>query len=172
MGFWDNAAENVEQAEKNNGGFEIVPAGLYTAVIADAEGKENKARTGSYVNLKIEITGPTHSGRVLFEKLNLFNPSDKAVEIAVGTLGKICRSVHADEFYDGMKKECISIDKAKTYLSADRIWNAVGNRPVSIKVDVKEGQGEYGPENVIKAWKQMGDAPAAAPAGKPAKKPF
>jgi len=42
----------------------------------------------------LKIEGPTHAGRVVFDNLNLRNPSQKAVEIAKGTLSSICRAVN------------------------------------------------------------------------------
>jgi hypothetical protein len=73
--------------------FEPVPAGWYQAMIVDSEEKETKAGTGSYLQLTLEIVGPTHAGRKLWDRLNLNNPNSTAVEIAQRTLAGICRAV-------------------------------------------------------------------------------
>ena len=69
---------DASQVEIKND-FETIPAGEYLAVIADSEWKENKAKTGGYLNLKIEIIDGKNKGRVIFDMLNLQNQNPKAV---------------------------------------------------------------------------------------------
>lgn len=76
-----------------NVGFEPIPAGDYKLAIKESEDKETKNKNGSYLSLKIEVIEGEHKGRLLFENLNLNNPSNQAVEIAKGTLSAICRAV-------------------------------------------------------------------------------
>ena len=84
-------ATKVEPAGE---GYEALPAGSYQAVIVHSESKKTKAGDGEYLKLQLKIEGPTHAGRVVFDNLNLRNPSQKAVEIAKGTLSSICRAVN------------------------------------------------------------------------------
>ena len=71
--------------------YELLEDGTYTAIIADSEWKENRAKTGGYLNLKLEIIEGKYKGRVIFDMLNLQNQNPKAVEIAEQTLpNKIC----------------------------------------------------------------------------------
>jgi len=69
---------------------ELVPAGEYDLIIASAQEKDNKAGTGSYLDLGFQIIDGEHKGRMFFEKLNLNNPTPKAVHIAKETLKKLC----------------------------------------------------------------------------------
>ncbi len=73
--------------------FDVVPAGEYEAVITDSEMKSTLAGTGRYLNLTLQILNGPCQNRKVFDKLNLDNPSDKAVQIARGTLSAICRAV-------------------------------------------------------------------------------
>ena len=72
---------------------EPIPAGWYKAVITESIEKPTKAQTGSYLQLTLEVIDGDHAGRKLFERLNLNNPNQQAVEIAQRSLSGICRAV-------------------------------------------------------------------------------
>jgi hypothetical protein len=132
--------------------FEPLPAGWYAVTISAAEVKKTNAGTGSYIKMRLDVTGPTHQGRVLFSNLNLRNPNPKAEEIGAQQLGELMRAVGLPRLED-----------------TDQL---IG-RPVSVKVTVKESE-QYGTQNEVKAYKSMGGpAPAAssAPASTGAKSP-
>ena len=73
--------------------FEPVPAGKYLAVITSSEQKDNKAGTGSYLQLTFQITDGPYKNRLLWARLNLDNPNATAVQIARAELSAICRAV-------------------------------------------------------------------------------
>lgn len=75
--------------------FTVIPPGDYPMQIVKSEKKSTKAGTGEYLNLQIEIIAGEHKGRMLFVILNLWNPSENAVEIANRELATICRAVGA-----------------------------------------------------------------------------
>ena len=52
--------------------------------------KPNKDRTGEYIELEIEILDGPQKGRKVWDRLNLKNPSQQAVEIAYRTLSALC----------------------------------------------------------------------------------
>lgn len=82
-------ANNVEPCQD----FEPIPAGKYPAVITDSEMKGTKAGTGQYLELTFEVIDGEHKGRRLWSRLNLDNPSPKAVQIAQAELSALCRAV-------------------------------------------------------------------------------
>ncbi len=82
-------ANNVEP----NAPRDPIPAGWYKAVIAESIEKPTKAQTGSYLQLTLEVIEGDHAGRKVFERLNLNNPNQQAVEIAQRSLSGICRAV-------------------------------------------------------------------------------
>jgi hypothetical protein len=56
--------------------------------------KKTKDGQGQYLELKMQILNGQYQNRVIFDRLNLVNKSDVAVQIAKGTLSSICRSVN------------------------------------------------------------------------------
>ncbi len=85
-GFDANAVEP-------NASRDPIPAGWYKAVITESMEKPTKAQTGSFLQMTLEVIEGDHAGRKLFERLNLNNPNQQAVEIAQRTLSGICRAV-------------------------------------------------------------------------------
>ncbi len=75
-----NAAD-VEPAKA----FEVLPQGDYLAIIESTEMKETKAKTGTYIEVVLQIVDGEHKGRKLWERLTWTNPSEKAV-----TIGRCC----------------------------------------------------------------------------------
>ncbi len=73
--------------------FEPIPAGSYTAVITESEFKPTKSGDGSYLELKFQVIEGEHQNRFLWSRLNLKNPSEKAVKFARAQLGQLCRAV-------------------------------------------------------------------------------
>lgn len=69
-----------------------LPPGIYGAVIKSEETKPTKAGTGEYLQLVLEVDEGPHAGAKIFERLNLRNPSVKAMAIAQETLIKICEA--------------------------------------------------------------------------------
>ena len=62
--------------------FEPLPPGDYQAIISDSAIKATKAGTGEYIELTMQITDGQHSGRRIWERLNISNPNKVAEEIA------------------------------------------------------------------------------------------
>lgn len=73
--------------------FAPLPAGWYLGMIEHGEEKTTKAGTGKYLELKFQVLQEGFKGRLLWDRLNLDNPNQKAVAIARSTLSKICKSV-------------------------------------------------------------------------------
>jgi hypothetical protein len=77
----------------NSGEYELLPEGLYSAMIAKADVNPTKNGTGTKIDLRLDITGPTHQGRVVFATVNIRNQSAKAEEIGRQQLGEIMRAI-------------------------------------------------------------------------------
>jgi hypothetical protein len=77
----------------STGEYELLPEGLYSAMIAKAEVGQTKSGTGTKIDLRLDITGPTHQGRVIFAAINIRNQSAKAEEIGRQQLGEIMRAI-------------------------------------------------------------------------------
>lgn len=138
---------NVEDLPQGNtGDFAPLPDGWYTATVADAEVRQTKAGTGSYISVRYAITGPTHQGRVVFGNLNVSNPNPKAEEIGRQQLGDLMRAI-------GLK----------TVQDSDQL---IGGH-CQIKLVTRHQEG-YEPSNEIKAWKAAEGASAMPAPSAPA----
>jgi len=100
--------------------YSILPAGTYTAAIVSSENKTTKNGNGSYLELQLEIIDGQYAGRKVWDRLNLRNPNQTAVEIAMRTLASICKAI-------GIK--------------TPRDSSELHNKPMKIKVSVREYNG-------------------------------
>ena len=100
--------------------YSILPAGTYTAPIVASENKPTKNGNGSYLELQLEIIDGQYAGRKVWDRLNLRNPNQTAVEIAMRTLASICKAI-------GIK--------------TPRDSSELHNKPLSVKVSVREYNG-------------------------------
>ncbi len=73
--------------------FEVLPAGKYEVQIVQSEMKTTKDGHGSYLHLEMAILSGEHANRKLFDRLNLINNNQQAVEIAQRTLSAICHAI-------------------------------------------------------------------------------
>lgn len=122
--------------------YEAIPAGSYTAMITESEMKATKAGTGEYLQITLQIIDGEHSGRKLWDRLNLNNPNATAVEIAQRTLSAICHAVDVLEPQDSLDLHDI---------------------PLVVKVGVEQDKQDGSMRNVIKGYSaSSGAAPRAA----------
>ena len=109
--------------------FGAIPEGTYTARIISSEDKPTKNGLGSYLELQLEITEGEYKGWRVWDRLNLRNPSQTAMEIAMKTLATICKAT-------GVRTPRDSVD--------------LHNKPLDIKVAVREYNGQR--SNEIKKY--------------------
>jgi hypothetical protein len=60
--------------------------------VKDAELKATNDGTGQYIKLRLDVTGPAHSGRVIFANLNIRNKSSAAEQIGRAQLGSLMKA--------------------------------------------------------------------------------
>lgn len=120
-------ANNVQPNE----GFTPLPAGEYDAIIVESEMKPTKDNAGKYLQLKLQILNGKFQNRTLFDRLNLVNKNDTAVQIAKGTLSAICRAVNVLTPNDSSE---------------------LHSKPLSIKVAIRNDQ-NGNPQNEVKGYK-------------------
>lgn len=125
--------------------FDVVPAGSYEAVIAASEMKPTRTG-GQMLVLELQILNGEYQNRKIWDRLNLVNANDKAVQIAKGTLSAICRAVG------------IMTPKDSAELH---------NKPLLIKVAVQPASGEYGESNTVKSYRPRHAGPAPIPQEQP-----
>ena len=154
-----NQTYNVSELPEQ-GSFEPLPAGWYSATIANAELKATKAGTGQYIAVRYDITGPTHEGRVVFGNLNISNPNPKAEAIGHKDFGSLMRAIglssvrDTDQLIGGMCQIKLSIKRSEEYGDGNEVkgWRAAGSSM---------------PSSSSTPWAAKSAAPAAAQASSP-----
>ena len=122
-------------------GFDVLPAGEYEIVIVASTVKPTANGAGKYLELELQVASGPHMNRKLWDRLNLWNQSAKAQEIARGTLSAICRAVGILTPNDSSE---------------------LHGKVLRCKVTVKHSE-EYGDGNEVKGYKPRTAGPAAAP---------
>ena len=133
--------------------FEPVPAGWYNVVIEGSEMKPTNDKSGQYLELTMRILDGELVNRKIWDRLNLQNKSEKAMEIAYGNLSAICKAVNIATLQDSTE---------------------LHNKPLRVRVKLKPAEGKfaesndvsgYGPiEGVVNSAAPSSIAPTAAPA--------
>ena len=129
--------------------YDAIPAGWYDATIAGAELKDSKSG-GKYVNVRYDILGPNHSGRVVFGMITVANANSKAEEIGRQQLGQVIQALGIAKLTD-----------------TDQLIGGV----IGIKVTVEESQ-QYGTQNRVAGFRQCSSSPAATPKAATAAPPW
>jgi hypothetical protein len=73
--------------------YDPIPEGTYSAILSQAELRDNATQTGQYIKLRFDILGPTHAGRIVFANINIRNASPKATEIGLAQFGELLRAI-------------------------------------------------------------------------------
>lgn len=136
LGFTVNL-EDLPESQSSD----ALPAGDYQVRITEASINATKAGTGQYIKVRLDVTGPTHQGRVVFTNLNIQNPNPKAEEIGRQQLGELMRACGIASISD-----------------TDQL---IGGQ-MTVKVTVKHDE-QYGPGNEVKAFKPLGAQMSAKP---------
>ncbi|MBG89559.1 MAG: hypothetical protein CMO80_22050 [Verrucomicrobiales bacterium] len=101
---------NAETVAPNQAFENLAPA-WYTAMITDSTMKATKGGDGSYLEIELEVVAPAQfAGRKLWDRLNLNNPNEKAVEIAYQTLSAICHATGVIQVQDSQQLHNIPMD--------------------------------------------------------------
>lgn len=132
---------NVNELPESTQSYDLVPPGDYIAEIKNAELKTTSNGTGEYIKLRLDITGPTHAGRVVFTNLNIRNQNQVAQDIARQQIKTIIASNGISDLVD-----------------TDQLIGCV----IGIKVKIREAQNGYEAQNEVKAFKAVGE-PRQAP---------
>ncbi len=121
-------------------GLGQLPVGKHPVVIVDDEIKANSANDGGMAVLTVQIIDGPSKGQQGFYRLNLYNKSEKAAEIAHRQLSALChvigqykiddlRALHNTPFIIevGLQKDPEAA--AKGYTEIKRVFDINGNEP-------------------------------------------
>lgn len=135
-----NQVFQADQLPVSESNFDPLPAGWYQVSITKADLTPTKSGTGSYINMRYDVLGPTHQGRVVFGMITISNQNQKAEEIGRQQLGELMRAIGLARLED-----------------TDQLIG--GN--LQIKLGIKED--DYGIKNDVKGFKSNGGAAPLAP---------
>tara|TARA_R110001599_G_scaffold243477_1_gene443279 strand:- start:520 stop:972 length:453 start_codon:yes stop_codon:yes gene_type:complete len=110
---------------------ELMPDGEYPLKIIATEKRDNKAGTGSYILLTLEVASGKYERKWVREYLNLWNPNEQAVEIAQRKLGQLCKVLGIEHLGD-----------------SDELLN----RTVQAKIVTKPGSNGFEAQNVVAVY--------------------
>lgn len=116
--------------------------------------KPTKDNSGQYLELTMRILDGELVNRKIWDRLNLQNKSEKAMEIAYGNLSAICKAVNIATLQDSVE---------------------LHNKPLRVRVKLKPAEGNYAESNDVSGYGPVDGvtnstapssvAPTAAPAG-------
>ena len=120
--------------------YDAIPAGLYEATIANAEIKDSKSG-GKYINVRYDITGPSHAGRVVFGMITISNANPKAEEVGRQQLGSLISAIGLDKLSDtdqligGQLIIKLTVEESEKYGAQNRVQGfrpaAKGSKPAA-----------------------------------------
>ena len=140
MAYLDQPINVNDLPEDTGGDFSLIPAGDYTASIKSADLTPTKDGSGQYIKLRLDVTGPTHAGRVIFANVNIRSQSSAAEQIGRAQLGAIMKAAGMATLQDtdqlvgvqlGIKvaiREARTTPEGKTYEASNEVkgYKALG----------------------------------------------
>lgn len=101
MAFFTNTISLADiPQDEQRGPMEPIPEGVYDVVVQGIDLRTTKAGTGQYMATRLDVTGPTHQGRVVWTNINFDNPNPTATAIGLRQLGELMKAVGVDPVDD------------------------------------------------------------------------
>jgi hypothetical protein len=82
-----------EIPERENQEYAPLAEGDYTVACIDTNYKTTKAGDGKYLSCKFQILSGNSKGRIIWENMNLVNPSEDAVKIGRGKIKELSKAI-------------------------------------------------------------------------------
>lgn len=140
---------------------ELIPAGMYQAIIVNSGGDPNDERTGEdglvssrsgkgrYLPMTFEIIDGDFKGRQIFKNFNLENSNEQAVKIAQSEIKELLQAVG----WDFVSKPCGPNDTSEIHMI-----------PLTLQITIRNNKQSDEEQNEIKHFKPRATAGTAAPA--------
>lgn len=121
-----------------------LPIGKHPVIIVASEVKANKANDGGYLELDLQIQDGPNKGQIGAYRLNLYNKSQQAVEIANKQLSALCHVVGVFKVSDSSQLHGVPFvievgyqkgedpatnPQGKGYTEVKRVFDIQGNEP-------------------------------------------
>lgn len=130
-----------------------VPAGIYVAQVVDSDVNPLKSGNGEVLNLTFKILEGPQINRKVWASLNIRHTNAQAQQIAQAQLSALCHAAGVIRLQDSAM---------------------LHNRPVRIRVKVREADGQYAARNDVTGFEAVpgGAAPVAPAAPAPSAAPW
>lgn len=131
----DLSALNYDPAKTEDvgeGGFRVIPPGIYNVIISNSELKDNRAGNGKYLEVTYQIIeGREFIGKTVKDRLNIIHTDPKTQKFAHSQLKKICDAVgHKGQLKDS---------------------NQLHGKPMSIRVVIEEFESNKEPGKILQS---------------------
>ncbi|WP_370677074.1 DUF669 domain-containing protein [Pleomorphomonas sp. PLEO] len=119
----------------------LLPKGDYQAQVVDSAVVSTASGSGEMLKLTFEVLAGDFRRRRVVERLNIVNAHAAAQRIAQEMLARLCAAAGLSGIADSEELHGI---------------------PVTIRVDIRPGSGDYGEQNIIKDYRALA-APKSPP---------
>jgi hypothetical protein len=99
----------AEDVKDDGGDFDLLPAGKYVAQVVKSEVRDTKSGTGKYISLQLKIIEGDHTGRVVFDMINVVNQNEVAQNIGQRQLKQLVEACELTEIEDTTELHAIPI---------------------------------------------------------------
>lgn len=135
----------------------VIPKGDYDVIFDSCEIKPTSSGNGGFIECRYKVMAGEHKDALLFDRLNLWNPNEQAVNIARAQLSALCHVTGVFVLSDG----------------ANTMNQQMKNKPFKVHVDVSLNDKKEAVGNAVKRIMNAdgslpGRATPAAPASAPA----
>jgi hypothetical protein len=93
--LYEDGFDTEEAAEQTGADFKPVPKGTYRVKVSSADLGKTKAGNADVLKLRLDIVGPQHAGRVIFDDIIIKHPSEDAQRIGKTKFAGLARAVGA-----------------------------------------------------------------------------
>lgn len=138
-----NAKEVNLPAETTGESYDPIPDGEYIAQIIESRLAATNSGNGHYLELTWRINEGPYERRLIWDLLNIDNPSQDTVDRAKKDLARICRAFGIDFFADSSE---------------------LHGMPCLIKVSTRPASNGFDAKNVVKFYRALESGEKAAPA--------
>lgn len=147
-------------------GADVLPADTYAVKVRSSEWKDNRNKTGQYLQLNMGVVEGPYEGSTIVERLNLKNPSDMAVRIAKGTLNAICEAIGIRDVKDSAELEGVRFQlvlKCDKYKYTNEAGEEVERMTNVVQRYIKRGETATTPQQGAGDGPKARTAPGSAP---------
>ncbi len=124
--------------------YEPLERGDYQCIVIETGIKTTKAGTGEYIEVVLQVVDGEHSGRRLWDRLNVSNPNKQAEEIARRQLTGLCQAVGMDmgsklanteQLHDIPMSVAVDIDRKDPTRNRIIAYNSIGGSAAAPAAD-------------------------------------